>query len=121
MVFDQKGIYKSVKNITDEVLKLSIQKVVGGERPLLRWYSRSFAKTLNLLYSYFNFYKMALRFEAMCCFSMSLVMIDALISSYTSWAIISFWVKLAQTPQIRLQLYNHFKNILYLCGANQFT
>jgi len=26
----------SVKNITDEVLKLSIQKVDGGERPLLR-------------------------------------------------------------------------------------
>ena len=34
--FDHKGIFPSVKNITDEVLKLKIQKVAGGERPLLR-------------------------------------------------------------------------------------
>ena len=34
--FDHKGILPSVKNITDEVLKLNIQKVDGGERPLLR-------------------------------------------------------------------------------------
>ena len=34
--FDNKGISPSVKNITEEVLKLSIQKVVGEERPLLR-------------------------------------------------------------------------------------
>lgn len=34
--FDHKGITSSVKNITDEVLKLKIQKVEGGERPLLR-------------------------------------------------------------------------------------
>ena len=34
--FDHKGIFPSVKNITEEVLKLSIQKVDGGERPLLR-------------------------------------------------------------------------------------
>lgn len=34
--FDHKGIFPSVKNITDEVLKLSIQKVDEGERPLLR-------------------------------------------------------------------------------------
>lgn len=34
--FDHKGISPTVKNITDEVLKLSIQKVDGGERPLLR-------------------------------------------------------------------------------------
>ena len=34
--FDHKGIFPSVKNITDEVLKLSIQKVDGGERLLLR-------------------------------------------------------------------------------------
>lgn len=34
--FDHKGIFPSVKIITDEVLKLSIQKVDGGERPLLR-------------------------------------------------------------------------------------
>ena len=34
--FQHKGIFPSVKNITDEVLKLSIQKVDGGERPLLR-------------------------------------------------------------------------------------
>ena len=34
--FDHKGIFPSVKNITDEVLKLKIQKVDGGERPLLR-------------------------------------------------------------------------------------
>ena len=33
--FDHKGIFPSVKNITDEVLKLNIQKVDGGERPLL--------------------------------------------------------------------------------------
>ena len=34
--FDHKDILPSVKNITDEVLKLNIQKVDGGERPLLR-------------------------------------------------------------------------------------
>lgn len=34
--FQHKGIFPSVKNITDEVLKLSIHKVEGGERPLLR-------------------------------------------------------------------------------------
>ena len=34
--FDHKGIFPSVKNITEEVLKLKIQKVAGGERPLLR-------------------------------------------------------------------------------------
>ena len=34
--FEHKGIFPSVKNITDKVLKLSIQKVDGGERPLLR-------------------------------------------------------------------------------------
>ena len=34
--FDHKGIFPSVKNITDEVLKLNIRKVDGGERPLLR-------------------------------------------------------------------------------------
>ena len=34
--FEHKGIFPSVKNITNEVLKLSIQKVEGGERPLLR-------------------------------------------------------------------------------------
>ena len=34
--FDHNGIFPSVKNITDEVLKLSIQKVDGGKRPLLR-------------------------------------------------------------------------------------
>lgn len=33
--FEHKGIFPSVKNITDEVLKLSIQKVDGGERLLL--------------------------------------------------------------------------------------
>lgn len=34
--FNHNGIFPSVKNITDEVLKLNIQKVDGGERPLLR-------------------------------------------------------------------------------------
>lgn len=31
-----RAFFPSVKNIMDEVLKLSIQKVDGGERPLLR-------------------------------------------------------------------------------------
>lgn len=34
--FEHKDIFPSVKNISDEVLKLSIKKVDGGERPLLR-------------------------------------------------------------------------------------
>ena len=34
--FDHKGIFPSLKNITEEVLKLKIQMVDGGERPLLR-------------------------------------------------------------------------------------
>lgn len=33
--FDYKGIFPSVKNITEEVLKKNIHKVDGGERPLL--------------------------------------------------------------------------------------
>ena len=34
--FEHKGIIPSVQNITEEVLKLNIQKVKGGQRPLLR-------------------------------------------------------------------------------------
>jgi len=34
--FEHKDIFPSVRNITDRVLKQSIQKVDGGERPLLR-------------------------------------------------------------------------------------
>ena len=34
--FDHNGIFPSVKNITEEVLNLSIQTVDGGKRPLLR-------------------------------------------------------------------------------------
>lgn len=45
--FDHKGIFPSVKNITDEVLKLSIQKVDGGERPLLREIYEQVVKKLN--------------------------------------------------------------------------
>ena len=45
--FDHKGIFPSVKNITDEVLKLSIQKVDGGERPLLREIYEHVVKNLN--------------------------------------------------------------------------
>ena len=45
--FDHKGIIPSVKNITDEVLKLSIQKVDGGERPLLREIYEQVVKKLN--------------------------------------------------------------------------
>lgn len=33
--FDHKGIFPSVKSITDEVIKLSIQKVARGKRLLL--------------------------------------------------------------------------------------
>ena len=33
--YDHKGIFPSVKNITDKVLKLNIQKVDGDEKPLL--------------------------------------------------------------------------------------
>ena len=42
---DHKGIFPSVKNITDEVLKLNIQKVDGGERPFLRELYTSSAST----------------------------------------------------------------------------
>lgn len=34
--FEHQGLFPSVKNITDEVLKSSIQTVEGGERLLLR-------------------------------------------------------------------------------------
>lgn len=34
--FEHKGIFPSVEKITEEILKLNIQKVDGGERPLLR-------------------------------------------------------------------------------------
>ena len=45
--FDHKGIFPSVKNITDEVIKLSIQKVDGGEMPLLREIYDHVVKKLN--------------------------------------------------------------------------
>ena len=45
--FDHKGIFPSVKNITNEVLKLNIQKVDGGERPLLREIYDFVVKKLN--------------------------------------------------------------------------
>jgi hypothetical protein len=45
--FEHKGIFPSVSNITDEVLKLSIQKVEGGERPLLRELYDHVVKKLN--------------------------------------------------------------------------
>ena len=45
--FDHKGIFPSVKNITDEVLKLSIQKVDGGERLLLHELNKQMVKELN--------------------------------------------------------------------------
>ena len=45
--FEHKGIFPSVKNITEEVLKLSIQTVDGGERPLLRELYSHVAKKLN--------------------------------------------------------------------------
>ena len=45
--FEHKGIFPSVSNITEEVLKLSIQKVEGGERPLLRELYNHVVKKLN--------------------------------------------------------------------------
>ena len=45
--FEHKGVIPSVKNITEEVLKLSIQTVDGGERPLLRELYSHVAKKLN--------------------------------------------------------------------------
>ena len=45
--FDHKGIFPSVKNITDEVLKLNVRKVDGGERPLLREIYDHVVKKLN--------------------------------------------------------------------------
>lgn len=45
--FDHKGIFPSVKIITEEVLKLNIQKVDGGERPLLREIYDHVVKKLN--------------------------------------------------------------------------
>ena len=47
--FDHKGIFPSVSIITEEVLKLSIQKVEGGERPLLREVYNHVVKKLNLV------------------------------------------------------------------------
>ena len=45
--FEHKGVFPSVKNITEEVLKLSIQTVDGGERPLLRELYKHVFKKLN--------------------------------------------------------------------------
>ena len=47
MDFEHKGITPSVKNITEEVLKQSIQKVNGGERLLLRDINDHVVKQLN--------------------------------------------------------------------------
>lgn len=45
--FEHKGIEPSVKKITEEVLKQNIQKVEGGERPLLRELYDHIVKKLN--------------------------------------------------------------------------
>ena len=45
--FEYKGIIPSVENITEEVLKLSIQTVDGSERPLLRELYNHIVKKLN--------------------------------------------------------------------------
>ena len=45
--FNHKGIFPSVKNITDEVLKLNIQKVDGGERPLLHEINKQMVEELG--------------------------------------------------------------------------
>lgn len=48
--FEHKGILPSVKIIKDEVLKLSIQKVDGGERPLLRELYDYVVKKMNRVF-----------------------------------------------------------------------
>ena len=45
--FEHNGIIPSVENITEEVLKLSIQTVDGSERPLLRELYNHIFKKLN--------------------------------------------------------------------------
>lgn len=45
--FEHKGIFPSVNNITEEVLKLNVQKVEGGESPLLRELYDHVIKKLN--------------------------------------------------------------------------
>ena len=45
--FEHRGVFPSVKIITEEVLNLSIQTVDGGERPLLRELYNHVAKKLN--------------------------------------------------------------------------
>ncbi len=45
--FEHKGIAPSVENITEEVMKLSIQTVDGGERPLLREINDFVVEKLN--------------------------------------------------------------------------
>ena len=47
--FEHKGIFSSVENITEEVLKLNIHKVDGGERPLLRELYTHVVKKMNLV------------------------------------------------------------------------
>lgn len=45
--FDHKGVFPSVTNITDEVLKLSIQKVDGGERLLMHELNKQMVEELK--------------------------------------------------------------------------
>lgn len=47
MDFEHKGIFLSVKNITGEVLKLSIYKVDGGERLLLHELNKQMIEELK--------------------------------------------------------------------------
>lgn len=61
--FDHKGIFPSVKNITDEVLKQSIQKVDGGERSLLRELYDHVVRKLNRVLETNNVKPLQLNFE----------------------------------------------------------
>ena len=49
MDFEHKGIFLSVKNITGEVLKLSIYKVDGGERLLLHELNKQMIEELKIV------------------------------------------------------------------------
>lgn len=46
--FDHRGIIPTVNNITEEVLKLPVQKVDGGERLLIKELYDSMASRLKL-------------------------------------------------------------------------
>ena len=106
--FDHKGIFPSVKNITDEVLKLSIQKVDGGERPLLREIYEHVVKKLNRVLETNHIKPPQLNFENLLhVIEMCIAYSGCWHKEYTSWLALPEFGTLIQPVKFLKDIHTH--------------